>query len=315
MKIPSELEDNIEKQLKNVKLIELKEISKNLSNRYMNEKRMGQSLLNKELEALAYSVIRMPATFCAINKVLEETIKRYNINIDTALDVGSGTGAGEWAIYNNRSNIKEILCIEREKNMMNLAKKLLEDYKNITWKSQDIVKNKVNDKADLVIVSYIINELLEDVKEKVINDMFNAFNKVLIFVEPGTPEGFNNIRKIQHLALKNNLYVIAPCTGQAECKLPKDDWCHSVIRVERNKIHKFLKSAEVPYEDEKFSYIAISKQKLEVEGSRILRHPNISSGFIKAKLCTNGIIEEKTFTKKEKETFKKVKKSKCGDLI
>lgn len=170
-------------------------------------------------------------------------------------------------------------------------------------------------KLDLVIVSYIINELLEDVKDKVINDLFNSFNKVLIFVEPGTPEGFNNIRKIQHLALKNNLYVIAPCTGQAECKLPNDDWCHSVIRVERNKIHKFLKSAEVPYEDEKFSYIAISKQKLEVEGSRILRHPNISSGFIKTKLCTNGIIEEKTFTKKEKETFKKVKKSKCGDLI
>lgn len=81
-------------------------------------------------------------------------------------------------------------------------------------------KNKVSDKADLVIVSYIINELLEDVKDKVINDLFNSFNKVLIFVEPGTPEGFNNIRKIQHLALKNNLYVIAPCTGQAECKLP-----------------------------------------------------------------------------------------------
>ena len=85
MKIPNELEDKIEKQLENIKLTELKEISKNLSNKYMNEKRMGQSLLNKELEALAYSVIRMPATFCAINKVLEETIKRYNINIDTSI--------------------------------------------------------------------------------------------------------------------------------------------------------------------------------------------------------------------------------------
>ena len=33
MKIPSELEDKIEKQLENVKLTELKEISKNLSNK------------------------------------------------------------------------------------------------------------------------------------------------------------------------------------------------------------------------------------------------------------------------------------------
>ena len=196
-----------------------------------------------------------------------------------------------------------------------LAQKLLEEHKNINWKNQDIVKNKINEKADLVIVSYMINELQDEVKEDVIKNILDSFNKIIIFIEPGTPAGFNNIKRIQKMALKNNLNILAPCTSQNECNLPEDDWCHSIIRVERNKVHKFLKDADAPYEDEKFSYIAISKEKIDNSGSRILRHPNISSGYIKTKLCTNGNIEEKTFTKKEKEMFKKVKKLKCGDLL
>lgn len=314
MKIPFELEERIEKEVENIKLSDLKDVAKNLSNRYMNEKREGQSLINKRLEVLAYSIIRMPATFCAINKALEETLKRYNPTIETALDIGSGTGAGEWAILNNL-NINKITCIEREEEMASLAQKLLDMHKNIIWKSQDIIKNKIEDKADLVITSYMINELQENMKEEAIKNIFESFNKIAIFVELGTPAGFNNIKRIQKMALKNNLNILAPCTSQNECNLPKDDWCHSIIRVERNKVHKFLKDADAPYEDEKFSYIAISKEKIDNSGSRILRHPNISSGYIKTKLCTNGNIEEKTFTKKEKEMFKKVKKLKCGDLL
>lgn len=314
MKIPNELEEKIEKEVENIKLSDLKDIAKTLSNRYMNEKREGQSLINKKLEVLAYSIIRMPATFCAINKALEETLKKYNPTIESALDIGSGTGAGEWAILNN-ININKITCIEREEEMVYLAQKLLDMHKNIIWKKQDIIKYKIEDKADLLIVSYMINELQENKKEEMIKKFFESFNKIALFVEPGTPEGFSNIRKIQKIALKNNLNIIAPCTSQNECNLPEDDWCHSIIRVERNKVHKFLKDADAPFEDEKFSYIAISKEKIDNSGSRILRHPNISSGFIKTKLCTNGNIEEKTFTKKEKEIFKKVKKLKCGDLL
>lgn len=314
MKIPFELEEKITREIQNVKLSDLKEVAQTLSNRYMNEKRKGQSLINKKLEVLAYSIIRMPATFCAINKAIEETLKKYNTSIENALDIGSGTGAGEWAILNN-IDINKITCIEREDEMAFLAQKLLEEHKNINWKNQDIVKNKINEKADLVIVSYMINELQDEVKEDVIKNILDSFNKIIIFIEPGTPAGFNNIKRIQKMALKNNLNILAPCTSQNECNLPEDDWCHSIIRVERNKVHKFLKDADAPYEDEKFSYIAISKEKIDNSGSRILRHPNISSGYIKTKLCTNGNIEEKTFTKKEKEMFKKVKKLKCGDLL
>ena len=47
--------------------------------------------------------------------------------------------------------------------------------------------------------------------------------------------------------------------------------------------------------------------------SRILRHPIIEPGKITLRLCTNGNIEEKIITKKDKENFKIAKKKKCGD--
>ena len=307
MRIPNELEEKIEKEIKNISLTELRDTARILSDRYMNAKRTGQSLLNKNLEVLAYSIIRMPATFGAINKALEETLDIYNPTIKTVLDIGSGTGAGEWAVLSN-INVEEIICIEREKEMENMAKKLLQGHNNINWKNQDIVHSNITDKADLVITSYMINELQEASKEKVIKDILETFNKLAIFIEPGTPEGFNNIRRVQRLALESNLNIIAPCTCQAECNLPADDWCHSIVRVERSKVHKFVKDADVPYEDEKFSYIAISREKIDNSGARILRHPNISSGFIKVKLCNNGNIEEKTITKKEKDLKKKDEK-------
>ena len=68
MRIPNELEEKIEKEIKNISLTELRDTARILSDRYMNAKRTGQSLLNKNLEVLAYSIIRMPATFGAINK-------------------------------------------------------------------------------------------------------------------------------------------------------------------------------------------------------------------------------------------------------
>ena len=240
MRIPDELEAKIENEINNIKLTDLRDIAKILSARYMNAKRTGQSLLNKNLEVLAYSIIRMPATFCAINKAIEETLKRYNPNIKTVLDIGSGTGAGEWAVLNN-IDVEEITCIEREKEMENMARKLLQGHNNIKWRNQDIVQDNITDKADLIITSYMINELKEASKEKVINDILQVFNKLAIFIEPGTPEGFNNIRKVQRLALERNLNIIAPCTCQTECSLPPDDWCHSIVRVERSKVHKFVK--------------------------------------------------------------------------
>ncbi len=110
--------------------------------------------------------------------------------------------------------------------------------------------------------------------------------------------------------------IIAPCTSNEEkCKLNENDWCHAVVRVARNKVHKYIKEATVPYEDEKFTYIAISKKDYGREKARILRKPIVQNGKIILKLCQDGKIVDMIVTKKDKEMYKYAKKKECGDYM
>ena len=318
MKIPDLLENAIERKIQGIKITELKELAKNLSDRYINEKRAGQTLLSKEKEALAYSIMRMPATFCAVTVALKNTLNiAESCEIETVLDIGAGTGAATWAI-NEYINPKEITCLEREDAMRTVGQTLMKfnnEMEKVQWINEDVTNWRYVKGADLIVASYIINELKQEERKNVIKKILDLESKIILIIEPGTPEGFKNIKEIQKIALENGRFIIAPCTTQGVCQLPESDWCHSTVRVERNKIHKILKSADAPYEDEKFSYIAISKENLGTAESRILRHPMIETGKITLKLCTNGNIEEKIITKKEKEKFKQAKKKKCGDII
>lgn len=316
MKIPQLLETAIENEIKNIKITELKEYAKNLSSKYMNEERTGKSLLSEETEALAYSIMRMPATYSAVTTALNHTLKLLpNIEINSVLDIGAGTGAAIWAI-NEFFTPNKIICIEREQAMRTVGKKLLKynnEIRNVEWIDKDITNCEFPKKVDLIIASYMINELKPEEREKLIDKLLKIESKLILIIEPGTPGGFKNIKNIQKQVIDNGAYILAPCTVQTVCNLPENDWCHTTVRIERTKTHKALKEGEAPYEDEKFSYIAITKEKNQTEKCRILRHPIIEKGKITLKLCTNGQIEERAITKKDGEKFKQAKKKKCGD--
>ena len=317
MKIPELLENAIEEKLNHVKLTELKQYASQLSEKYMYRERTGDTLLNTEIEALAYSIMRMPATYGAVYTALKHTLEKIDFNIQSVFDIGAGTGAATWAI-SELLDTKNIQCFEREPVMLELGKSFMVQnpkLKDISWQYMDIVKDDLDVKADLVVTSYMLNEIKAEERESVINKLINSSNHMILIIEPGTPEGFQNIKEVQKIAIENGLHMIAPCTFQGVCPLPDDDWCHSIVRMERTKVHKLLKNAELPYEDEKFSYIAISKEKYDNSGSRILRHPMIEKGKITLKVCHDGKIEDMIITKKDKELFKMVKKKKCGDLI
>ena len=317
MKIPDILENAIEEKLNHVKLTELKQYASQLSEKYMYQKRTGDTLLNTEIEALAYSIMRMPATYGAVYTALKHTLERMDGNIQSVVDIGAGTGAATWAI-SELLDTKDIQCFEREQVMLELGKSFMSQnphLKDVSWKYMDIVEDDLDVKADLVVTSYMLNEIKPEERENVINKLMKSSNYIILIIEPGTPAGFKNIREVQKIAIENGFHIIAPCTFQGVCSLPDRDWCHSIVRMERTKVHKLLKSADLPYEDEKFSYIAISKEKYDNSGIRILRHPMIEKGKITLKVCHNGEIEDMIVTKKDKELFKMVKKKKCGDMI
>ena len=319
MELPNELKIAIEKVMDNTNIKQLKQDSENISFRYRNKSGKGNRLLTENSEAISYSIVRMPSTYAAIYSALKNTFELYNEDIKTMLDIGAGTGAGSWAA-NSLLELKQITCLEREDAMINLGKSFMkasEDtcLQTAEWKKTDLVSEELNEKADLVICSYVLNEMDSNNRMKIIEKLWNATKKILVIIEPGTPVGFNEIRELREHLIGIGGKIVAPCPNIDKCPIKEDDWCHSTVRVSRSKIHKLLKDGDVPYEDEKFSYIAICKDKFESKNiRRVLRHPHIESGKIELKLCTVDGIQEIVVTKKDKENFKSARKAKCGEI-
>ena len=320
MEIPIELRSLIENELEKSNIKELQKNAENISFKYREKSGKGDRLVTENIEALSYSAVRMPATYSAVYTALKNTLEICDAKIENVLDVGAGTGAGSWAV-NSILDVNQIVCLEREDAMRNLGEFFMrksEDavLQNAKWEKFDLLISDINYKADLVICSYVLNELSEKDRKLALDKLWKATNKILLIIEPGTPVGFGEIKVIRRNLMDKGGYVIAPCPNINECPMAEDDWCHATCRVSRTKIHKLLKNGDVPYEDEKFSYIAVSKEMFEKRDfSRVLRHPKIESGKITLQVCSNEGIGEKVVTKKDKDLFKVARKASCGDAF
>ena len=319
MAIPIDLNNALENQLNQIiNMQNINEKAKSISERYRKNDNDGKRLLTESDEAVAYALSRMPATYEADYSAINKTFENNNFNINTVFDIGAGTGSATWAITELLNNSPNITCFEREDAMIKVGKNLIsysEKLKKTEWKKFDIIKDEINQTADFVMVSYMINELPKSEVNKIISKLWKATNKILFVIEPGTPRGFSNIKQIRSQLLQENAHIIAPCPHENECTLPQDDWCQFTARVQRSKIHKLFKDGQLSYEDEKFSYIAFSKQTVNIADNRILRHPIINKGYTEFKICTKLGIQNMKLSKKDGYKYKKSKKKNAGDCI
>ncbi len=311
MEFPAELRFKIEQLIAEQNLKALSKSAEEISLRYRTESGAGKSLVNSERDVLAYAAVRMPATFGAVSKALELCFDMYSPEINSVLDVGAGTGAASHAaeIITGCDNIT---CLERETAMTELGKKLMSARGlSAEWVKSDISSGEIPQSADLVISSYCLNELSANARKSALLKLWGSTEKLLLIVEPGTPEGFSQLKYAREMLISEGGFAAAPCPHNGACKLPDDDWCHFTARIARSKAHKQLKGGDVPYEDEKFCFLAVSKEPCG-NASRILRHPKIESGKITLKLCTKNGISDKIVTKKS-PLFKAARKSDSGD--
>lgn len=326
MELPNYLKNASEKLIEGMNINAMSQSARELSRRYMEESGQGKSLLNRDEEAAVYSLMRMPATFSAVSFALEKVCEMSDFVPRSLLDAGAGTGGATFAA-NEFFALDSITCLERELAMENIGKKLFsfgEDkaIREARYIRADLVEEatKANDNSkkyvsDLVISSYVLNEMSMEDRMKVVKWLWDNTEKMLVIIEPGTPVGFANIRRIRDFLMEQGAYVCAPCPHMENCPVTGDDWCHFTVRVQRGKIHKMLKNADVPYEDEKFSYIAFSREPLKMDKcGRIMRHPITLKGRVELSICTSDGIYTKTVTKKDNEAYKCAKKVDCGDI-
>ena len=77
------------------------------------------------------------------------------------------------------------------------------------------------------------------------------------------------------------------------------------------------KAANVPYEDERYSWLAVSRARKSVfEGqARILAPPKESKPGIAFKLCTAGGLKETFIARRDKEAFARLRRADWGDVL
>ncbi|MDD6050910.1 MAG: small ribosomal subunit Rsm22 family protein [Clostridiales bacterium] len=317
MDLPSTLKAAIEGKCAAWRHNDLLAAAQGISERYRKESGHGKSLLNREVEALAYATVRMPATFAAVSAALGSTLPCFVGEIHTVLDVGAGTGAATWAV---RMQVEDAVftCLEREVVMMSLGAELMQEdavLSRTAWIRHDLAASPVTQRADLVMASYVLNEMDAPGRQRVLQQLWACTDKLLLLVEPGTPVGYGQLREARSELIRLGGHVVAPCVHDGACPLPAEDWCQFTSRVARSRLHKQFKGGDAPFEDEKFSYLAVAKCGGKPAQSRILRHPRKESGRIVLRLCTREGIFDRAVTRRDGELFKAARKAGSGDAF
>lgn len=284
----------------------LERFSKELTERYRSG-RCDKYYMKNEGHRLAYLLTRMPATYAAIARVLKEVFP----SIESFLDLGAGPGTGLFAVKERYPQIKKITCFERDKSLVTLGKKLAEGI-SANWLVGDLEKAENFEPHDLVLLSYVLGELKD--QEALLYKAWEAAKKFLILIEPGTPLGFSRIRRMRELLIAAGGSLVAPCPHQESCPMQEGDWCHFAARLSRTSLHRKLKGGRLGYEDEKFSYLMVSKTNYPPNAlGRILRHPRKQSGFVELQLCTREGVQRKVFSKKDSDHYRLARKLEWGD--
>lgn len=318
MEIPNALQEAMDRQAINLRQSDLVNGAQTISLRYRTQRGEGERLLTEDNEAVAYALSRMPATFGAVSAALEQAIAAAGCSPQTLLDAGAGTGSASW-VADGLLELKSITCLERETAMMNTGRTMMEYGSPVLraaeWIQCDLVTDDIRQKADLVIASYVLNEMSEQGSLIAATKLWGSTEKLLLLVEPGTPAAFSNLIKVRRALLVQGAHIAAPCPHEGECFKADGDWCHFAKRVSRSRLHRQLKGGEAPFEDEKFFYLAFTRNKCTGSVTRVLRHPQVRGGHMMLEVCTVEGIKNLTLSKKDGERYRKARKAKCGDTI
>ena len=135
--------------------------------------------------------------------------------------------------------------------------------------------------------------------------------------DSGTPAGYERIIACRSALLADGARIIAPCPHAAPCPIVAPDWCHFSQRLPRSRDHMMVKAANVPFEDEKYSYIAVARDHIAIApyNARVLAPPKKDKTGIAMKVCADGEISLRKIPKRDKAAFTKARDTRWGDSL
>ncbi len=294
-----------------------------ISARYRDRVGEGARLLTTRREAAAYAASRMPATYAAISRALSLTLPCLPGFAPLRLtDVGAGPGTAALAAAAACPTLAQVLCLEREAAMRDVGLALMRalpaPLSGAAYREADLSRGEALPEAELVTACYVLGELAPGAMDALLLRLWEAARGLLLLVEPGTPAGAAHLLRARALLLPLGAHIAAPCPADGPCPHAKkdggagEDWCHFAVRVQRTRLHRVLKGGDAPFEDEKFSFLALSRSEPVRAGARVLRHPEVHGGHIALTLCTGAGLSRRVVTKKDKPAFRAARDAGTG---
>jgi ribosomal protein RSM22 (predicted rRNA methylase) len=278
----------------------------------------GSSIVIKsESDALAYALVRMPATYAAVAACLNALVEtRPDFAPQNLLDVGAGPGTASWAAAEAFSSLQDFMLLDINAALQKLALNLVRAHPRlaaVTCRRDATALDEV-EPADLMIASYLIGEVGDAERRPLADRLWTKTRDTLLVVEPGTPAGYERIIALRAQLIARGSHVAAPCPHDDACPLSAPDWCHFAQRLPRLRAHIQIKGAELPFEDEKFSYVVLTREPVARRFSRVLAPPVVGKVEVAAKLCTTGGVEIAKVPRRDKAAYARARRWRWGDM-
>lgn len=320
MELPAPLRQGVDSLLEKVPLTALRQAASTLSERYRAELRDGRLHMAEDMAVKAYLATRLPATYAAVRASLDAlTDARPGFQPKSLLDIGAGPGTMLWAATDVWPELERAVLVEASAAVRKVGLSLATGA--ITARTDWVAGDATIDldgiePADLVSAAYVLDEIAPASLPKLVDRLWRLSADTLLVVEPGTPAGWQRILAARQQLIAAGAHVSAPCPHEAPCPLVPPDWCHFSRRVARSRLHRLAKDADVPWEDEKFIYLAASRQPATARAARIVAPPKTGSGKVVLKLCEpDGSAWERLFSKRDGAIFKSARRTDWGDTL
>jgi ribosomal protein RSM22 (predicted rRNA methylase) len=295
--------------------------------RRVQEKYANESLMPLEgvAEHVAYIQCRMPATFAAVLQALRHlALVIPDFSPRSMIDLGSGPGTATLGAMVTFPTIADSVGYERSEEFCRLSEQLASLVPQIVRSfhaiPSDLERLQLPKRSfDFLISSYAMGELSESAQQQ-----WCAFAKdhapVVLFVEPGTPAGWQCLMRCREMLLSMGAVLLAPCPHACRCPCTGTDvWCHEAVRLPRTSLHRRLKGGSLGYEDEKFCYLAAtfdSNLPRNVPPCRIVHAPRHRHGHTHLVLCTSqGVLEPTIISRKYGELYRLARQATWGDSL
>ena len=295
--LPAELKAALDAKLQGLSRSDAAERAALISRTYRDGG--NSAAITSTADALAYALARMPATYAAVTASLNALCEtRPDFAPKSLLDVGAGPGTASWAAATAFASLQSLTLLDANAALRALALDLCRDSARLKGMSYHRGEARAAladaEPADLMVASYLIGEIGDAERRTLAELLWSKTRDTLLIVEPGTPSGYARIITLRQQLISSGAHVAAPCPHDGRCPLAAPDWCHFTQRLPRLRAHMHIKQAELPFEDEKFSYVALTRRPVAQRPARVLAPPVVGKAEISAKLCTpEGLVAAK----------------------